>query len=131
MVVYLTSLEEIQQNSIGSKDWNKFGSKHGDPYLSVFNENIKKIVSEIEYVAGKTYNFTDEYFQYRIDTEQVGEVLKFSFFIKPKEVVKVKTTKVKVDDSKDGFYLLVGSIVFILLELLVLLIGGVFAAILG
>lgn len=131
MVILLTSLEEIQQNSIGSKDWIKFGSKVGDPYLSVFNEDIKKIVSQIEYQPGKTYNFTDEYYQYKIDTEQSGEALKFSFFIKPKQAVKVevkKSTGVESYFNEKNF--LIGTIIFILIELLILFIGGVFATLL-
>lgn len=131
-MVYLTSLEEIQQNSIGSKEWIKFGSKSGDPYLSVFNEDIKKIVSEIEYEADKTYNFTDEYYQYKIITEQNGEVLKFSFFIKPKEAIKTVVKKVNgIEKYFNEKYLLVGTSIFILIELLVLLVFGVFKALLG
>jgi hypothetical protein len=120
-------LDDIQNNARESKEWIRFGSKKGDPYLSVFNEDIKKIVSQIEYAAGKSYNFQDEYFQYKIDTEQDGDVLKFSFFIKPKEVIKV-TKKVVKPASKinKGMYLLIGVVVFALVELLVLLIAGVF-----
>ena len=128
----MTSLEDIQNNTIGSKDWTKFGSKVGDPFLSVFNESIKKAVSAIEYEVGKSYNFTDEEFQYRIDVEQFGESPKYTFFIKPKHIVKVSTKKVRPEDeSLIDKYLLVGTIVFILIELLVLLMGGVFQALLG
>lgn len=129
MVVYLTSLEEIQNNIKGSKDWIKFGSKMGDPFLSLFNEDIKRTISQIEYEPGKDYKFTDDEFEYKIDVEQVGEHSKFTFFIKPKMIVSEYKKTVKNEKSDVNNNLLIGTIAFVLIEFLILVLCGVFQAI--
>lgn len=98
-----------------------------DPFLSVFDENIKKTISEIEYVPGKTYNFTDGEFEYKIDVEQVGDSPKYTFYIKPKKATIIPS-KVKNKEGVPNNYLLIGSIVFVLIEFLILLALGVFQA---
>jgi len=127
MVIFLTRLEDIQSSVIGSKDWLKFGSKSGDPFLSIFDEGIKTEISKIEYEPGKSYNFTDGDFEYKIDVEQVEDVPKFTFFIRPKKVAKIPS-KIKTKDESTNNYMLIGAIVLVLVEFLILLALGVFQA---
>jgi hypothetical protein len=123
----LTSLEDIQNSVIGSKEWLKFGSKVNDPFLSIFNEGIKSEISKIEYEPGKSYNFTDGEFEYKIDVEQIDEVPKYTFFIRPKKAITIPS-KIKNKSNKSNNYLLIGPIVFVLVEFLILLMLGVFQA---
>jgi hypothetical protein len=128
MVMILTSLEDIQNSVLGSTEWSKFGSKAGDPFLSIFNENIKKVVAAIKYEAGQTYNFTDGEFEYKIDVEQVGEAPKFTFYIKPKQTKIISSKKSKKPEVGGNNNLIIGIVVFVLIEFLVLVMLGVFQA---
>ena len=133
MVNYNMSLEEIQDSVQGYKIWTKFGSKVGDPFLSIFNEDIKRAVAQIEYEPGKSYNFTDGEYEYKIDVEKTldQESPKFTFFIKPKMVASSYKKQIKSDNNFIDKYLLMGTILFVLIGFFILLIGGVFQALLG
>ena len=128
------SLEEIQDSVQGYKIWTKFGSKVGDPFLSIFNEDIKRAVAQLEYEPGKSYNFTDGEYEYKIDVEKTldQESPKFTFFIKPKMIAS--SYKKQMKSANNNFidkYLLIGTILFVLIGFFILLIGGVFQALLG
>ena len=127
-MIFLTSLEEIKTSVVGQKEWSNFGSKVGDPFLTIFSKDIKDALSQIDYEVGKSYNFSDNEFEYKVEVEdQLGEP-KYVFFIKPKHVVENISTKLNFTTTQN-YYLYIA--ILIVIFGFIILSGPIFKVLFG
>jgi len=115
------SLREIKEQALEYDDWVQFGSKLGDPYLSIFSDEIKKGIAAIEYKLGESYFFDDGEFNFKISVEEDNGAARFNLFIKPKKLEPIETKEEKklYLGMTPSIFLMVTTISFLLIVLVI------------